>query len=275
MTSCRAIVGFARSRNAHDISPVPATSTAGVYMPAAEHADAFQRFALEPSFAALIGVAHPPAEGAGAGIVERTAADRVAGTAFWSVVVDRGTAKGVAAVIAPYGAEPHLQVWIEPPARRQGYGGLALRMTLEFAFRNLQLERVHVAAPASDIAVPAMLGKFGFARSNDPIAAGSPDVPLKWTLTRVDWIAHRDRPALAALHPDLRAILDAELAAGNEVAETGGGWPDPDSVFVRLRDPFRTAPSPLPDGIVYSEPNDPHWWKADYSSRSPRHVLAC
>jgi hypothetical protein len=65
------------------------------------------------------------------------------------------------------------------------------------------------------------------------------------------------------------------LAAGNEVIESGGGWPDADSVFVRLRDPFRTTPSPLPDGVVYTEPNDPHWWKADYSSRSPRHILAC
>ena len=76
---------------------------------------------------------------------------------------------------------------------------------------------------------------------------------------------------MALLHPALRAILDAELAAGNEVAETGGGWPDPDSVFVRLRDPFRTKPSPLPPNVVYTEPNDPHWWKADYGTvSSPR-----
>lgn len=94
-------------------------------------------------------------------------------------------------------------------------------------------------------------------------------------LTRAGWLAHRDQPAIAAIHPDLRAILDAELAAGNEIAETGGGWPDPDSVFVRLRDPFRAKPSALPPGVVYAEPNDPHWWNAEYSSRSPRHILAC
>jgi hypothetical protein len=63
-------------------------------------------------------------------------------------------------------------------------------------------------------------------------------------------------------------------AAGNSVGETGAGWPDTDSIFVRLREPFRTKPS-LPDGVSYTEPNDPHWWKADYSSKSPRHVLAC
>jgi len=65
------------------------------------------------------------------------------------------------------------------------------------------------------------------------------------------------------------------VSTGNEVAETGGGWPDADSVFVRLRDPFRTKPLPLPAGIVYTEPNDPHWWKADYTSSAPRHTLAC
>jgi hypothetical protein len=149
---------------------------------------------------------------------------------------------------------------------------LALRLALELAFRNLQRERVHVLSNAGDVAAQHTLAPFGF-MSADPNPA-APNV-VRSTLIRADWIAARDRPALARLHPDLRTILDAELAAGNEIAETGEGWPDADSVFVRLRDPFRTKPASLPAGIVYTEPNDPHWWKADFTSGRPRHTLAC
>ena len=146
-------------------------------------------------------------------------------------------------------------------------------MILDFAFRNLQTPRVHAFAPLGDAAAERTLATFGFGPA--PAEAASRPDAVHVALARADWIAHRDRPALARLHPALRAILDAELAAGNEVAETGGGWPDDDSIFVRLRDPFRTTSSPLPAGVTYTEPNDPHWWRADYSSQSPRHILAC
>jgi len=241
-------------------------------MLAAEHADTLQRFAADPMLAALMDVSLPPPPDAGSAFITRTTNERAAGASFWSVVVDRNEAKGIAAVTDPYDTNPHVHVWIDPSARRHGYGALALRMTIEFAFRNLQLQRVFVASSAADDASTALLDRAGFSRLSDRSTA-EPNV-ARWSLTRPAWLAHRDRPALVALHRDLRTILDAELAAGNEVLETGGGWPDPDSVFVRLRDPFRTKPS-LPDGVVYTEPNDPHWWKADYSSSSPRHVLAC
>lgn len=251
---------------------MPAPTTAGVYMLAPEHADALQRFASDPSFAALIGAAGAPALDVAATFIDRASDERGSGAAVWSVVVDRNDVKGVAAVIGPYDTDPRIQVWIHPAVRGCGYGALALRMTLELAFRNLRLQRVFVVSNPDDAASTTLLDHAGFSRVRES-AAASPNA-ARWSLTRPAWIAHRDRPALAALHPDLRAILDAELAAGNEVLETGGGWPDADSVFIRLRDPFRTKPQ-LPDGITYTEPNDPHWWKADYSSRSPRHVLAC
>ena len=247
------------------------TTTAGVYMLAAEHATAVQRFAADPVLAALVGIDGPPSETAGADVVERMAAARLAGEAYWSVVVDRGDAKGMSAVIRPYTSHPTLVVWIDPVARHQGYGALAARLGLEFAFRNLRLAHVDTHADSEDPAQRGLLVKFGFAAAG----AGSTGGSALFRLTRDEWRAHRDRPAVARLHPALRTILEAELAAGNEVVETGGGWPDTDSVFVRLRDPFRTKPSPLPAGVVYTEPNDPHWWKADYSSTSPRHILAC
>jgi len=136
---------------------------------------------------------------------------------------------------------------LPPPSDAgRGYGTFAVRLTLELAFRNLQLARVYVRPPGGDIAAGRTLQKFGFNREGESGVA-EPNVATGWVLTRDAWIVHRDRPVFAALHPDLRAILEAELAAGNEVA----------------------------DGVVYTEPNDPHWWKADYTSRSPRHTLAC
>lgn len=253
---------------------MPPATTAGVYMLANEHADAIQRFAADPAVAAMLGIAQPPAPTAGTETVARLSAERLAGTSYWNAVVDQRAVKGFSALIGPYTSEPTLLVWIDPSSRRRGYGELAIRLALDFAFRNLQLPLIHAAIDATDAGQTAALTKVGFARA-DQASRGTADQRTLLHLTRTDWIAHRDRPAVARFHPALRTILDAELAAGNEIAETGGGWPDPDSVFIRLRDPFRTNPTPLPPGVVYTEPNGPHWWKADYSSQSPRHILAC
>jgi RimJ/RimL family protein N-acetyltransferase len=247
-----------------------ATTTAGVYLLDREHANAVERLATDPSFAALLDIAHPPISGVGAQVVERLTRHRTEGKAYWSAVVDRGDVKGVTAVLDPYDTQPRILVWIAPAARRHGYGSFALSLTLELAFKNFQRERVQAIAPSGDPAVEKTVAQVGFVAS----ASAMPNA-ARWELSRVDWIAARDKPALAKLHADLRTILDAELAAGNQIVETGGGWPDPDSVFVRLRDPFRTTPASLPPGIVYTEPNDPHWWKADYTSSAPRHTLAC
>ena len=258
---------------------MPTATTAGVYMLASEHAEAIQRFASDPALARLLRIERPDVPTVGADTVARLSAERLAGDAYWNVIVDQREVRGVSGLVGPYTPEPLLVIWIDPESRRRGYGELAARLGLEFAFRNLQLAHVCTAADPADAAHQELLSKVGFAKGGPTQPTpGDPAPPIGRVircLTREDWLAHRDLPALARLHPALREILDAELAAGNEVVETGGGWPDPDSVFVRLRDPFRTKPSPLPSGVIYTEPNDPHWWKADYSSVSPRHILAC
>jgi RimJ/RimL family protein N-acetyltransferase len=248
---------------------MPDTTTAGVYMLAAAHAAALQELAADPVLAELLGVAHPPPPGAVAAAIVRIDADRLAGTSFWNAIVDRRQVVGVSAILDPYGDDPVLQVWVDARVRRRGYGHLATRLGLDFVFRNLQRPHAVTHADDTDAAQHHLLERFGFTRDLEVDPAGR-----RFRVTRADWIAHRDGPALARLHPSLRRILDAELAAGNEVAETGGGWPDSDSVFVRLHEPFRTKPDPLPPGVIYTEPNDPHWWRADYSSVSPRHILA-
>lgn len=257
---------FANPRESGRRSPMPDTTTAGVYMLARDHTDALQQLASDPVLARLLRIDHPAVAGAAATAIARLDAERLAGTSFWNAIVDRKELVGVSSLLDPYGDDAMIQIWIAPHARRRGYGGLAGRLGLDFAFRNLQRRHVAVDADAADPAQRYLLAKFGF--------AADPTTPGRFRLTRESRVAHRDGPALARLHPALRAILDAEIAAGNEVAETGGGWPDADSVFVQLRYPFRTKPDPLPPGVVYTEPNDPHWWRADYSSVSPRHILA-
>ena len=134
---------------------------------------------------------------------------------------------------------------------------------LDVAFQNLQRDRVRADASPDDVASQRLLARLGFASTGETAE-----------LTRQLWQEARNRPALGALHPSLSAILATELAAGNEVAELHTGWPDADSVFVRLRQPFAHRPSNLPAGVQYKELNDPHWWKAEYTSENPRHILA-
>lgn len=147
---------------------------------------------------------------------------------------------------------------------RKGYATFGVTKLLEFGFNHLRLESI--TSHAVDAASKRVLEKNGFQFA---------DTATHAVISKKEMMEVRDRPAIAKFHPALRKILEAELAAGNEVAETGGGWPDPDSIFIRLKKPFLTPHQPPPPGVIYTEPNDPHWWKADYSSLSPRHILAC
>ena len=76
------------------------------------------------------------------------------------------------------------------------------------------------------------------------------------------------------LRPELQEILDLELEAGNHVSQASRDWPDPESVFITLMHPFQKQYE-VKDPVKYQEPNDPHYWKADYSCGRPVHVLAC
>lgn len=85
-----------------------------------------------------------------------------------------------------------------------------------------------------------------------------------------------DRAAIVhRLGPELRALLDAELAAGNTIAEAGPGLHGKDSVLVLLAKPFRTAPASPPPGLQHRVLNDPHWWQAEYVHAATGHCLAC
>jgi RimJ/RimL family protein N-acetyltransferase len=244
---------------------MPDKSTTGTYMLSPEHTEAVARAASDPAIAAIIGVS--PEE-----FIARQVAGRTEGTGYGLAIMDRRELVGVCTLQEILDAEgPEMGFWVDQTQRRKGYATFGVGMILEFAFRNLALKRVRAAVAKENDAARRVLEKNGFV----PMGAQSGEATTVYGVTRQAWVDFRNGPALAALHPSLKSILTAELEAGNEVVETGGGWPDPDSVFVRLRDQFRTRSSPLPEGVAYTEPNDPHWWRADYTTRSPRHVLAC
>jgi RimJ/RimL family protein N-acetyltransferase len=234
------------------------TSTAGTYLLSIDHVEALERLAADPEIAAIMVVPAPE-------YVTRFINARHEGSAWAFAVMDQGRVVGVSSIVRLDGNDPEVGGWIAWGERGKGYATFALRMLVEFAFRNLSLPQVRASVRPGDQAERRVLEKCGFLPNGDD----------RYVLTPDRWREVRDGPALALLHPDLKQILQEEIAAGNQVLETGRGWPDPDSVFVRLKQPFVRRPSPLPEGITYTEPNDPHWWKADYTTRSPRHILAC
>ncbi len=256
--------------------PIPAT-----YLLAPEHADAIQRLASDARIAATTSIPHPYPEHGARDFIAGHLAARAAGRSYAFAIMEGEELVGVCGVrgLEP-GATPELGYWIGVPYWGKGYATFGLRMLLEFVFGNLKLPRVLARVLEGNDASRRVLEKNGFLLAGsepntDPLLHPIGVPVAHYAVTREEWLAHRHGPALDRLHPALRGILEAELAAGNEVAETGGGWPDADSIFVRLRDPFRTRPDPLPNGVTYTEPNDPHWWRADYSSATPRHILAC
>lgn len=77
-----------------------------------------------------------------------------------------------------------------------------------------------------------------------------------------------DSPELADLPPALRALLAAELAAGNRIAEIDRGFPAPPvGLCVILAKPVGTRPNDADDGLRYREwPN----WKGYNGYADPR-----
>jgi RimJ/RimL family protein N-acetyltransferase len=254
--------------------------TAGVYMLQPSHAEAIQELASDPAIAEMTRVPHPYPENAARQFVTQAIKDREAGTAYAFAIEDQGRLVGLCGLRdVVSGLVPELGFWVGRPHWGHGYATLGARMTLEFGFRHLRLDRVRAAAFESNAASRRVLEKNGFqlqrlARHNDPALKRADERLAEYEISAERWREFLDAPHLADLHPGLRAILAAEIAAGNEVLESSSGWPDADSVFVRLKHPFRAALSSLPSGITHHVLQDPHWWKAEYSSSAPRHILA-
>jgi RimJ/RimL family protein N-acetyltransferase len=252
----------------------------GIYSLSPEHADAIQRLLSDPDILANTRLPEPLAPDAAQTLIARRLEERAAGKGHPFAILDGPELVGICGLHEIEGScARELGYWVGRPYRGNGYASFALRMLLDFAFRTLQLERVQTSAFESNAASRRVLEKGGFQLSRiaphrDPLLKRPHEKLAHYEITASRWRDSVHQRALSTLYPALAELLRAELAAGNEIAETGGGWPDPDSVFVRVRYPFRARPDPLPEGVQYLELNDPHWWKAEYNTRSPRHILA-
>ena len=250
-------------------------------MLAPEHASALQILASDPAIAATTRVPHPYPPGGARQFIEHQAGERAEGRAYVFVIKDRDEVVGVCGIhdIAN-GEARELGYWIGQPFWGKGYASFGVKRVLQFAFQNLQLTRVGSAALESNVVSRRVLAKSGFRllrveKHNDPFLKRPDEMLAVYEITRSQWLESRNGPVIAQLHPALKLILEAELDAGNEILETGDGWTNSEGVFIKLRRRFRASPDPLPSGVVYSEPNDPHWWFANYSAGNPRQILAC
>lgn len=255
----------------------PLSETGGIYPLARHHLPRLQELASDAAIAATTRVPHPyPPDGAER-FFEHVEAMKAKGNGRVFAIEDGGALVGITGLHGVADGTAELGFWIGRPHWGRGYATFGVTWVLPFAFQNLQLASVWADVLANNAASLRVVGKCGFVRGiarPHGEARWPADVPLvRHTLTPEQWRAHRDAPALAALHPTLRAVLDAELVAGNTIRDTGRGWPDPDSVVITMREKFRALPSPLPPGLEYGESDDPHWWRAEVRLVSPRQML--
>jgi len=256
------------------------TQTRGVFLISPQDAEAIQKLIADPAIAATTRIPDPYPENGARDFIAAQEKERLEGTAYVFTIKDGRELVGACGLHGIEGdCARELGFWIGPPYWGKGYATFGVKMVLHFAFKNLRLERVGSRALESNTASRRVLEKNGFhllsVGPHQDRGLKRPDEHVAvYEITRVQWLDSINTIALASLHPPLRAILAAELAAGNEIAETRGGWPDKESVFIRLKHPFRTPHSPPPPGVKYTEPNDPHWWKADFSTGKPVHLIA-
>jgi RimJ/RimL family protein N-acetyltransferase len=253
----------------------------GVHLLKAEHAAAIERLASQSGETGQIGFVgfYPPSRPAE--FVERSARERTEGEAYVHAVVDGSTLVGLCGLhhVDPL-RSAELCVWIGSPYRGKGFASLATENMLSFAFGPLRLEQVYVKADESDAAAQRLLEKAGFVKRQAPgTQPEGTDASIArvahYEITRASYQSAKLAPFLRELCRDLQPIVQAELAAGNEIGDCSRGWPEKNSVVIAFRKPFRAPTGPLPANVEYREINDTHWWKAEYASKSPVHLLTC
>lgn len=84
-------------------------------------------------------------------------------------------------------------------------------------------------------------------------------------------LSREDERRIAALGPELKAVLDAELNAGNYIVETWENF----GFYVLLGKPFQCRHHVDERSLEYRAVDDPHYWKAEIRSRLTDQVVAC
>ncbi|HKD37889.1 MAG TPA: hypothetical protein VKB78_13850 [Pirellulales bacterium] len=80
---------------------------------------------------------------------------------------------------------------------------------------------------------------------------------------------------LAALCAPLRALVDAELAAGNRIDRMEGEFGDEGAILVLLAEPFHTNIVKPSADLEYREFGCSHFWKAHYAHLPTAQIVAC
>lgn len=84
-------------------------------------------------------------------------------------------------------------------------------------------------------------------------------------------LTSEDHARIGQLCPELRTILDAELAAGNKVATTLVAW----GMIVMLEQRFLVPHQIEGTRVSFLDVNDPHYWKSQYSVKELDQHVAC
>ena len=79
---------------------------------------------------------------------------------------------------------------------------------------------------------------------------------------------------LETLEPLLRAIVDAEIAAGNEVIQADASWPRQGHLCVHLKTRFKLRHK-VQEPIRYFEDRDPHGPVAEYVHGTSKQSVMC
>lgn len=87
-----------------------------------------------------------------------------------------------------------------------------------------------------------------------------------------------NKEVIDKLSVEMREILEDELSAGNEITETSqDGFSNSLSnhIFIFLKFPFKTKIRKDIKGVIYTEVNDKHYWKAEYNDVINHQTIAC
>ncbi|MCC6235895.1 MAG: GNAT family N-acetyltransferase [Verrucomicrobiales bacterium] len=239
------------------------------------HAAALRALVADRDLAVLLGMSDPVSDLGVRDFVVSQLRRRAKDSAYLFVVQELQVVVGVCGWMGlEPGGERRLVCGIHHASRGKGLGTFAVGMMLEFAFRNLRWPEVRLGVASETKAWRRVLARNGMAPASAGELGGEAGVEV-WSVSAEVWRGGRHASALAALHPALRAVLQAELSAGNEVLESHQGWPETGSVFVRVKHPFRVHADAQPEGVAYLELERRQPWRAEYHTVGPRHTLAC
>ncbi|QHT71244.1 GNAT family N-acetyltransferase [Rhodocytophaga rosea] len=245
-----------------------------------QYADAIQHLASDPEIAITTRVPHPYPEDGARSFIDMYAQEQKEGKVWNNVILNNNMFVGLCGLINIIPADKaEIGYWIGKPYWGRGFASFGVKMTLERAFQSLGLQLIYATILDFNKASMHVLEKNGFifqrTQPHDNPKWNQDALLHVYELTKAQWMEHKYGKYLNDLHPDLKPILEAEIAPGNEVSSASVGWPKPDSILVSMKKPFILKHEKYSANVEYNELNDPHYWKAEYATLDPVHLIVC